>query len=187
MPLFTIFLLFISWILTKSFFHDRNDLFWPSGHTYFHTLKQTKLHSPFITLLTLIQHLMPWGCYMADTTVFFKRCTKKGSYHTHLHTIQQSNPFLFFPLSTLTQHILAWCHIAIVPTFPFGDCVVGTLPVGTLMEAHIFLIVNKRICHSEFDDVAHEKALNDKYSQTVMKSDSPCEQINTWEKEQWCY
>ena len=53
------------------------------------------------------------------------------------------------------------------------------LSAGSLTDPHIFLIVNKRICHSEFDDVAHEKALNDKYSQTVMKSDSPCEQINT--------
>ena len=28
-------------------------------------------------------------------------------HHTHLHTIQLSNPSLFFPLSTLTQHALA--------------------------------------------------------------------------------
>ena len=32
---------------------------------------------------------------------------------------------------------LAWGHSAIVPTFLFGDCVVGTLSVGTQTEAHI--------------------------------------------------
>ena len=53
---------------------------------------------------------------------------------THPHTIPQSNPTLFFPLSTLTKHAPAWGHNAIVLTFLFGDCV-----VDTLSETHIFL------------------------------------------------
>ena len=58
-------------------------------------------------------------------------------YHTHFHTIYQSKPTLFLSLFTLTQHALAWGHSAIVPTSLFGDCVVGTLSVGMLTEAHI--------------------------------------------------
>ena len=38
-------------------------------------------------------------------------------------------PSLFLPLSTLTQHPLAWGHIAIVPTFLLGDRVVGMLSI----------------------------------------------------------
>ena len=61
---------------------------------------------------------------------------KETRHDTQLHTIQLSNPSLFFPLSILTQHALAWGHIVIVPTFLFGDCVVGTLSIGSLEEAH---------------------------------------------------
>ena len=35
-------------------------------------------------------------------------------------------------------HALAWGHSAIVPTSLFRDCVVGTLSVGALAEAHQF-------------------------------------------------
>jgi hypothetical protein len=49
-----------------------------------------------------------------------------------------------FSLSTLTQHTLACGHRMIVPTSPFGDYVVGTLPVGTLTEAHKFMNMNKK-------------------------------------------
>ena len=45
-------------------------------------------------------------------------------------------PTLFLSLLTLSQHALAWGHSAIVPTSLFWDCVAGTLPVGTLAEAH---------------------------------------------------
>ena len=50
--------------------------------------------------------------------------------HPHHSTIK---PTVFFSLSTLTQHPLAWCHRPTVPISPFSDCVAGTLP-----EAHKF-------------------------------------------------
>ena len=49
----------------------------------------------------------------------------------------QSNKKTKTPLSLpLIQHALARGHSAIVPAFLSGDCVVGTLPVGSLAEAH---------------------------------------------------
>ena len=51
-------------------------------------------------------------------------------------------PTLFHSLSTLIQHALAWGHSVIVPTSLFWHCVAGTLPVGTLADAHTFVIVN---------------------------------------------
>ena len=45
---------------------------------------------------------------------------------THLHTIQLSNPSLFFPPSTHTKHPLAWGRSTTVPTLLFGDCHVAS-------------------------------------------------------------
>ena len=62
---------------------------------------------------------------------------------THFHTIHQSNP-PSFTLSTISQHALAWGHSAIVPTSLFWDCVVGTLPAGSLTETHKMWLWIKR-------------------------------------------
>ena len=51
-------------------------------------------------------------------------------------SINQTKPTLFLSLSTISQHTLVWGHSTIVPTFLFGDCVVGTLSVISLTEAH---------------------------------------------------
>ena len=54
-------------------------------------------------------------------------------------------PTLFHSLSTLAQHALAWDQSMIVPTSLFWDCVDGTLPAGTLAEAHkMWLWINKK-------------------------------------------
>ena len=62
-------------------------------------------------------------------------------WNTPSHSLPHHPPIKTHPLhlsfQTFTQHTLAWGKIPIVPTSLFGDCVVGTLSVGSPTETHI--------------------------------------------------
>ena len=74
---------------------------------------------------------------------------------------QSNKPTLFHSLSTLTQHALAWGHSAIFPTSLSFETVDGTLPAGSLAEAHNcekkkqFVFVFDWLCFSEPGTRAH--------------------------------
>ena len=70
--------------------------------------------------------------WLASTTVEDHAITLTSTPSNH-PTIKTLPLFLSF---ALIQHTLARGHSTIVPTFLSGDCVVGTLPVGSLAEAH---------------------------------------------------
>ena len=93
------------------------------------TIPTTPFHSVPHFLFQTTQHLQSMlhhpirllnACLLS---VWDKRITRMVSW---VHSIIQQQ----------SLHALAWGHSAIIPTSLFGDCVVGTLSVGTLTEAH---------------------------------------------------
>ena len=92
---------------------------WPSSQEY----------TGFDTHLTAPQ---PWGTggWADIDNCWWNTPSHSPPHHPTIKTLPLSLSF------ALIQHALARGHSAIVPTFLSGDCVVGTLPVGSLAEAH---------------------------------------------------
>ena len=91
-------------------------------------------HSPFHQHTFFLSHVTVPSCAMHLCTCAAMALNNCWRWPHHTSTPSNHQRPQSFHLS-LTQHTLAWGHHVRVPTSFFGDCVVGTLSIGTLTES----------------------------------------------------
>ena len=100
-----------------------------AGHNNTIKLPNARKNTPAVTHTWLSLKDKGWVDGLTSTTA------DETPHDTHFHTIHQSKPIIFLSLFTLTQHTQCWGHRVIASIYLFGDCMVGTLSVGTFKEA----------------------------------------------------